>query len=203
MTRIIRLTESDLTRIVKRVIKEQDQAQSTAPANWKSTVPEVTVTGTRKVDPQLGLQATAGTPITLPYLYLNYKNQHTYLSLSPSDNVKSNWTYTLTNQPKTKTVGIMVTNDKEPTIRIAATHSCASNTTGTNNVYSKVTSKTASINSPTMARPAKNSVQNPKTIDNYLSNMVSQSGKLMNFGLRSENPDVAKIGAELKKYCGK
>lgn len=51
MTRIIRLTESDLTRIVKRVIKEQVQAQSDAPPpNWKSTVPEVTVTGTQKME---------------------------------------------------------------------------------------------------------------------------------------------------------
>ena len=156
-----------------------------------------------------GVQATAGTPITLPYLYFNYRNEsNTYLSLSPSDNVKSNWIYTLTSLPKTKTdpaggVSIMVTNDKEPTIRIAATHSCASNTTGTNNVYSNVTSTTASINTPKMAIPAKNTAQNPKTIDNYLSNLLSQSGSLMNFGIKSDNPDVTKIATEIKRYCGK
>jgi hypothetical protein len=161
-------------------------------------------TNTSPVNPQLGIQSTAGTPITLPYLYFNYRNQsNTYLSLSPSDNVKSNWIYTLTSQPKTKTVDIIVTNDKEPTVRVAATYSCASNTMGTKNVYSNVTSMTASINSPTMSIPAKNTAQNPKTIDNYLSNLLSQSGSLMNFGIKSDNPDVTKIGGELKRYCGK
>jgi hypothetical protein len=39
MKKIIRLTESDLARIVKRVIKEQDEDKSTKITDW----PEVTV----------------------------------------------------------------------------------------------------------------------------------------------------------------
>lgn len=186
MTRIIRLTESDLTRIVKRVIKEQ------------TTMPPVTVTAPRKVVPQ----RVVGTPITLSNLYLNVDNKYTGLSFSPNGRDKSKWVYTLTSQPKTKTVDIKVTNDSEPTMMVKATYNCESKSMGPTTSYSKVASMTSSLTTPEMARSAKNSVEDPTAIDKYFKNLASGGNGLMDLTNNPGNQSLAGISTVIKQYCG-
>ena len=190
MTRIIRLTESDLTRIVKRVIKEQ------------GAMPEVTVTAPRKASPQLGLQSTTGKPITLPNLYLNVDNKYTALSFSPNGRDKSKWVYTLTSQPKTKTVDIKVTNDSEPTMMATARYNCESKSMGPTTAVSKVTSMASLLTTPKMARPAKNSVGDPTAIDKYFKNLASGGNGLMDLTNNPGNQELAGISTVIKQYCG-
>jgi hypothetical protein len=186
MTRIIRLTESDLTRIVKRVIKEQ------------RTMPEVTITAKRNPV----LQQTAGEPITLPNLYLNVDNKYTALSFSPNGRDKSKWVYTLTSQPKTKTVDIKVTNDSEPTMMVKATYNCESKSMGPTTAVSKVTSMASLLTTPEMARPAKNSVGEPTSIDKYFKYLASGGNGLMDLTNNPSNQELAGISTVIKQYCG-
>ena len=179
MTRIIRLTESDLTRIVKRVIKEQ------------TTMPPVTVTA----------QGTGLGPISSNELILG-NNQK--LTLYPTWNnagtsTVSPWTFTgkyvvLPNNTVDKTnVIIRIVSDKIKGLGITGTYNCKAKT--------MVNTVTTPQNSTETANLMYRLDNGPDNLNNKQFPTLVQSHLLTRIkgdGLSTTDGPVAQL---IAKYC--